>query len=195
MHSAFAADTRKSHSSERSSQVTQKPAVHPCDAHIHLLGYAMATLQIAGPYRGRQSVLGVVRQGDGFLFRVERCDVAHRTKDLLLHAPRRLRKSSIDGRLYVETVVTIVAKCRNAPARYDRRSFFSSQSVIREHLLAMLRRDQWSQVSLGIVGPARIQALRLPLQRLHKCIEDFALHIHALRAQTDLPGIKKYSVG
>src|SRR5580692_3796074 len=156
MHSAFAANTRKASATERSSQVAQEPAVHPRDAHIHLLCDAMTALHVTGPYRGREPVFRIVRQGDGFFFRVERCDVAHRPEDLLLHAPRRLRQSSIDGRLHIEAMVASVVKYRNASASHDCRSFFAGQPIVREYLLAMLRRNQRTQLSLGIVRPSRM---------------------------------------
>ena len=70
-------------------------------------------------------------------------------------------KSSIDGWLHVETVVAIIAKFRNASAGNNRRSFFLGQLVIRENFLAMLRRNQRTEVGFGIGRPAWIQALPL----------------------------------
>jgi len=84
MHSAFAANPRKSRSSEWRSQIAQEPAVHPCDAHTHLLRYAMATLQIAGPISKPPVRTCIVRQGNSFFFRIKRRNVAHRPKNFFL---------------------------------------------------------------------------------------------------------------
>src|SRR5580704_263069 len=142
MHAAFAANAREPRSAKRRSQITQEPAIHPSNAHPHLLRDAMAALQITGPDRRRESVLRVICHGDGFLFRIKRSDVAYWPKDFFLHAPRRFRKASIDGWLHVEPAVAIVTKCRNSSASYNRRSFLPSQSIVGEHLLSMLRRNQ-----------------------------------------------------
>src|ERR1039458_66575 len=124
MHPTFAANAGKPRATERRSQITQEPAIYPCDANVHLLRYAMTALQVGGPYRSRESVLRVVGHSDGFFFRIKRRNVAHRPKDFFLHAARRFRKSSIDGWLHVEAVVAIVAKLRNSPTSYNRSPFF-----------------------------------------------------------------------
>src|SRR5580658_9989641 len=49
MHSPLTANARKPCAAKRSSQIAQKPTVHPRDAHIHLLRHPMATLQVRGP--------------------------------------------------------------------------------------------------------------------------------------------------
>src|ERR1017187_3931919 len=139
MHSALAANARKSRSPKRRSQIPQEPAIHPRDAHIHLLCHTVAALQVAGPDRRCESVLRVIGHGNGFLFRIEQRDVANWPEDFFLHAPRRFRKSSIDGWLHVEAVVAIVAKLGNPSASYNRRPFFPRQPVIGEDLLATLR--------------------------------------------------------
>src|SRR5580658_1974657 len=142
MRPAFAADARKSHSAKRGSQITQEPAIHPGDTHIHLLRHAMPAFQIVGPDRRRQSVLRVIGHGDSFFFRVKRRDVAHGPKDFLLHATRRFRQPGIDGWLYIEAMVATVAKCRNSSSGYNRCPFFYRKPIVAEYLLPMLGRDQ-----------------------------------------------------
>ncbi len=46
MHSAFASDAGQSDAAERRPQIAQEPAIHPRDAHVHLLGHAVPALQI-----------------------------------------------------------------------------------------------------------------------------------------------------
>src|SRR5208283_6189477 len=130
MHPAFAANAGKSCAAEGRSQIAQEPAVHPRDAHIHLLRNPMAAFQVAGPDRGCESVLRFVGHGHGFLFRIERRNVAYWAKNFFLHAPRRLWKSSIDGGLHVKAVVAIVAKLGNAAASYNRCPIFASLVVV-----------------------------------------------------------------
>src|ERR1022692_3847490 len=138
MHSAFAANAGESRSAKRRSQITQEPAIHPRDTHVHSLRNAMASLQVAGPDRCGESILRIIGHRHGFLFQIKRRDVANGPEDFLFHAPRRFRKSSIEGWLHVETVVAIVAKLRNSSATDQRRSFFPGQLVVRKHFLSML---------------------------------------------------------
>src|SRR6516162_3169754 len=119
MHATFAANTRKSHPSERRAQVTQEPAIHPGDAGFHLPRHVMRALQIAGPDRGCKTVLGVIGHGNGFFLRVEGSDMTHRPENFLLHAGRRLRQARPDRRLHVKAVVAGIAKRRNSAASDD----------------------------------------------------------------------------
>src|ERR1700722_4339741 len=96
MHSTFTSNARKSRSSEWRSQIAQEPAIHPCNAHLHLLCDTMPALQIAGPDRGGEAVFCVVGHGDGFFLRIKRCDVANGPKYFFLDAPRGFWQSSID---------------------------------------------------------------------------------------------------
>ena len=48
---------------------------------------------------------------------------------------------------------------------------------------------------LSSFGQPGCRLSALLLQRLHKCVEDFPLHINSLRAQTDLPCIQKHGIG
>src|SRR5271166_1436818 len=105
MHSAFAADAGKSCPTEWRSQITQEPAIHPCDAHIHLLRHTMTSLQVARPDRRREPIFRVIGHSHGLFFVLKWRDVTNWPKDLLFHAPRRFRKSSIDGWLNVKAVV------------------------------------------------------------------------------------------
>src|SRR5580704_2807252 len=171
MYSAFATDAGKPRSTERGSQITQEPAIYPRDANLHLLRNTMTSVQVAGPDRRRESILRVIGHCHSLLFRIKRRDVAHRPKDFLFDAPRRFWESSIDGWLHVKTIVAIVAKLRNSPTSYNRRSLFLRQSVIGKHLLSMLPRNQRTQISLFVIGPARMQAFHLLFQRFHKCTE------------------------
>src|SRR5271156_386251 len=125
MHPALAADARKPNSTERRSQIAQEPAIHPGDTNIHLLRDTMATFQIAGPDRSRESILRIVRHSHGFFFRIKRRNVAHRPKNFFFYAASRLGESSIDRWLYVEAAVATVTERRNAAAGNDRRSFFA----------------------------------------------------------------------
>src|SRR5580698_10978782 len=129
MHPTLAPNAGKPCSAKRCSQVSQEPAIHPRDAHLHLLRHTMPPFQVVGPDRGRETILGIVGHGDGLLLRIKRRDVARRTKDFLLHAARRFRQPSIDGWLHVEALIAIVAKLRNSSARNNRRAFFLSYPV------------------------------------------------------------------
>src|ERR1700722_11521528 len=153
MHSAFASYAGKSCPAKGRTQITQEPAVHPGDPHIHLLSHTMTSLQIAGPDRCRESVFRVIGHSNGFLFGIKRRDVAHGPKDFFLHAPRRFWKSSIDGWLHVKAVVAVVAKFWHSSSGYDRRSLVLRQPVIGEHLVSMLLRNYRTQVSVFVVRP------------------------------------------
>src|SRR5215472_4332843 len=98
----------------------------------------MPALQVTGPDRCGQAVLGLVRHVHGFLFRIERRNVAYRPEDLFFYAPRGLRKASEDRWLNEETAVESVAEGRNAPAGHDRSPFFARQLVIGENFFPML---------------------------------------------------------
>src|SRR5699024_1956953 len=71
MSAAFTADAGKTDAAERRSEVTQKPGVHPSHADVHLSGDSVTAFQIAGPHSSRQSVIGVIGQGNGLFFGVE----------------------------------------------------------------------------------------------------------------------------
>src|SRR5215472_10171259 len=129
MHASLAADPRPSDSSKRSSQVSQEPAVHPSDAHIHLLRHTMPALQVTGPDRCGQAVLGIIRHVHNLFFRIERRDVANRPEDLFFYAPRRFRKPSKNCGLNKETVVESVTKCWQTRADHDLSTFFARQLV------------------------------------------------------------------
>src|SRR3546814_16048635 len=63
-------------------QITQEPAVHPGDTDIDIGGDAVRPRQVARPDRGRQTIVGVVGEADGFCLRVEGSDVAARSEHL-----------------------------------------------------------------------------------------------------------------
>src|SRR5580658_7263136 len=81
MHPAFPPYAGKPRSTKGRSQVSQEPAIHPRNAHLHLLRHTMPPLQVAGPDRGSQTILRIVGHGDGLLLRIKRRDVAHWTED------------------------------------------------------------------------------------------------------------------
>src|SRR5271166_5558804 len=127
MHAAFAADAGKSGAAKGSSQVAQKPAIHPCDADIHLLCDAMAALKITGPDRGCEAVLRIIGHSNRFLFGIKGRDVANRPKDFFFHTACRFGESSIDGWLHVEAVVAVVVELWSCATCHKRRSFFLRQ--------------------------------------------------------------------
>src|SRR5262245_55453032 len=85
VHAALAPDSRLLHTTEGCAQIAQIPAVHPDDAGFDLRRDAMRALQIGGPYRRREPVVGVVGEPHGFVFAVEGGDVAARPEDLFAH--------------------------------------------------------------------------------------------------------------
>src|SRR5271165_7312061 len=137
MHSPFPANAGKTRPTKRRSQIAQKPAVDPRNAHIHLLRHAMTTLQISGPDRRRQPVLRVVGHCYRFFFGIKRRDVAHWTKNFFLHATCRFRQPSIDGGLHIEALVATVAERWNTSSSYDRRPFFACNSEVGKNFFAM----------------------------------------------------------
>src|SRR5271165_670384 len=131
MHSAFAADAGEPHSAEWRSQVAQEPAIDPGDAHIHLPCHSMSPLQIGRPDRCRQTILGVIRHRNRFLFRIERSNVAHRTEDLVLDAGGGLRQSRQNRRSDIKPVVARIAKNRNAAPGDNGGAKLSGQPEVR----------------------------------------------------------------
>src|SRR3546814_19241076 len=72
------------------AQSTQEPAVHPGDTDIDIGGDAVRPRKVARPDRGRQTILGVVGEADGFCLRIEGSDVAARSENLLAdHGDRK----------------------------------------------------------------------------------------------------------
>src|SRR5205085_7721889 len=107
--------------------VAEEPAVHPCNADIHSLCYAMPTFQIAGPDGCRQAVLCVIGHADCFVLRAERSNMADRAEDLFLDAASRLAEPSIDWGLHVKTLIEFAAKVRDTAAGYRSRALLSRQ--------------------------------------------------------------------
>src|SRR5579872_3322004 len=98
----------------------------------------MTTLQVRRPDRSSQPILRVVRHPYRFFFLIKWSDMTNRTEDFFLHTPRRLRQSSIDGRLHIEAVVKRTLKVWDAAPRDRRRALFPRQAVIGKNLLAVL---------------------------------------------------------
>src|SRR5579862_134656 len=182
MYSAFAPEPRQSHSAKWRTQIAQEPAIHPRNAYIHLLRYAMAALEVARPDRSRKAVFRVIGHCHGFLFRIEGRDVTYGPENFFFHTTRRFRESSIDGWLHVETLVAFVAKPRDSPASHDARAFLSCQLKVGKNFFPMLRRNQRPQVATRIRRPSEIQAFRSFLQPIYKRRKDFLLHVNTFCA-------------
>src|ERR1700738_3291468 len=130
MNSALPANTGEPNPTEWSSQIAEKPAIHPRDSNIHLLRYAMPALQIRRPDGRCQPVFRVVRHCHRFIVNVERSNVTDWSEDFFFYTARRFGQSSIDRRLDVKTFVQLVAEFGDTPARYDHSSFFARQFVV-----------------------------------------------------------------
>src|SRR3546814_2685359 len=68
---AFASDAGLLRATKGRAQITQEPAVHPGDTDIDIGGDAVRPRKVARPDRGRQTILGVVGEADGFCLRIE----------------------------------------------------------------------------------------------------------------------------
>ena len=78
MQTALAANPGKTDTTERRPQISQEPAIHPRNSHIHLLSHPVSTLQISRPHGSCQTVLRIIPQADRFFFRIERRDMTNR---------------------------------------------------------------------------------------------------------------------
>src|ERR1700719_553117 len=115
--------------------------------------------------------------------------MANRPEDFFFNAPSRFRKTSEDGRLNVETIVTSVAEFRHATARYHLGAFFFCEFVVRKNFRAMFLRNQWPGSAFVVVWPAKHQTPGSLLQRGNKAVEDSTFHINALGAEANLPRV------
>src|ERR1700722_3037228 len=135
MYPAFAADAGKSHTSERSAEIAQKPAIDPGDSGAEFFGDAVAALEIRGPDRSCQPVLRAVRFGDGLFFGIERRDVANGAEDFLLHAARRFRQPGENRGLHVKAGVASIAEFWDSAAGDHRRALFARQLIVGKNLV------------------------------------------------------------
>jgi hypothetical protein len=63
--------------------------------------HPMRTRQIGGPDAGSKAEVGIIRDGDGFLFGVERHDREHWAKDLLSRDAHLVAGIGVSGELHV----------------------------------------------------------------------------------------------
>ncbi|KAG1249601.1 hypothetical protein G6F68_013234 [Rhizopus microsporus] len=120
MHAALAADARLLGAAERRAQVAQEPRIDPADAHVQRRAQAMGRADVAGPYGRGQAVRRSVGQGNGFLFRIERRDVAARPENFLLDDGGRFRQACPHGGLDPGARGQPVRHVRHAAARHHR---------------------------------------------------------------------------
>ncbi|KAG1438739.1 hypothetical protein G6F57_019719 [Rhizopus arrhizus] len=195
MHAALAADARLLGAAERRAQVAQEPRIDPADAHVQRRAQAMGRADVAGPYGRGQAVRRSVGQGNGFLFRIERRDVAARPENFLLDDGGRFRQACPHGGLDPGARGQPVRHVRHAAARHHRRALFAGAGVVAQHLVAMALRNQGAQVHAGVLGPSQLETPRPLAQRRDEALEDGPLHIDALGAQADLPRVVERGTG
>src|SRR6516165_1455992 len=145
----------------------------------------MGALQVGGPHRCREPVAGVVGETYRLLLGVERGDVTHRAEDLLLHAASFLGESTDDGRLDEGAGIALVAEVWHSAPADDLAVLAACQTVVGQHLVAMVARDEWSHVG-PLEGTADPERPRARGERFEEALEQRPLDIHALGAQTYL---------
>src|SRR5215467_10247128 len=102
----------------------------------------MRALQIGGPHRGREPVARVVGEIYRVLLGVERRDMTHRAEDLLFHAARVLGKSADERWLDESARVALIAEGRHSATAEDLTLLGARQTIVGEHLVAMMARDE-----------------------------------------------------
>src|SRR5665213_76726 len=84
LESAFSSNARTFYTTERSSQIAEKPAVDPHNSALQFSRHTMRAREVLRPHRCSKSVLRAVCHHEYFLFGVEWRNRYHWTKNLLL---------------------------------------------------------------------------------------------------------------
>lgn len=135
---------------ERGAQVADVVAVEPHHAGLDVLGEVVRPGQVLRPDVGGQAVLGVVRQGEGFVVVLERGDGHDGTEDFLLEDPRVRCDVGKHGGCDVVAFGQVVG-----PAAAGQEPAFGLADLhVGGHLVVVLGVDERTHLGLGIVGIA-----------------------------------------
>src|SRR5882762_10973065 len=150
MHAAFAPDARLLRSAEGRAQIAQEPGIDPDDSGVDAGPEPERTGDIAGPNGGSQPIRRVIGQAHGFIFIVERTDVAAGSEYLFAHDGRGLGQSGPDRRLDPGAAGQRLGHAGYSAAADHLRALLQSAPVVMQHLLSMLQADERSD-SGGLV--------------------------------------------
>ena len=163
-----------------------RPRVHRDLTRAHPPRNALRERVILRIHRARQSVVGVVRDRDGLVDRVERDDDQHRAEDLLLGDPHIVGHVGEQGRFDVEAGVRVR---RDSAAGHEAGSLLLADLDVVEHATLLSFGGKRTEEGVVLARIPDLEALHHGLDPADDLLLAFARHEKAGQRRAHLAGV------